>query len=161
NLKYDLQPREAAPDSPVRRWIESAAPDHVWIAASTMSADIDEDDLVIAAFRDLATLHPRLLLLLAPRKPERFGIVAQKLTHAGLSSPRRSALNGPLPLPCVLLLDSIGELSSLFSLATVVFMGGTLAQRGGHNILEPAFFARPVVIGPHMENFQDIADEFR
>ena len=61
----------------------------------------------------------------------------------------------------MLLLDTIGELSGLFSAADVVFMGGTLAQRGGHNILEPAFFAKPVVVGPHMENFQAIADQFR
>ena len=63
--------------------------------------------------------------------------------------------------PAVLLLDSIGELSGLFGLADVVFMGGTLAARGGHNILEPAFFGRPVICGPHMENFRDIAEEFR
>ena len=61
----------------------------------------------------------------------------------------------------MLLLDSIGELSGLFFLADVVFMGGTLAQRGGHNILEPAFFGRPVIAGPHMENFRAIAEEFR
>lgn len=61
----------------------------------------------------------------------------------------------------MLLLDSIGELSGLFAVADVVFMGGTLARRGGHNILEPAFFGKPVIIGPHMENFQAIADEFR
>jgi tetraacyldisaccharide 4'-kinase len=77
---------------------------------------------------------------------------------------RRSGLSpvGALPrLPAVLLLDSIGELGSLFPVADVVFMGGTLARRGGHNILEPAFAAKPVVVGPHMENFAEIAGAFR
>src|SRR6185295_11265621 len=104
---------------------------------------------------------PRLVLLLAPRKPERFDSVAAKLTQAGIRFVRRSAIQGPLQLPGAFLLDSIGELGGLFPLADVVFMGGTLAARGGHNILEPAFFARPIICGPHMENFREIANEFR
>src|SRR5438045_5436644 len=124
--------------------------------------DTDEDDAVIDAFRELAPRHRRLLLILAPRKPERFDLAAQKLADAGVPFVRRSALDAGDPaLPGVLLLDSIGELSSLFFLADLVFMGGTLARRGGHNILEPAFFARPIIIGPHMENFRAIAEEFR
>jgi tetraacyldisaccharide 4'-kinase len=101
-----------------------------------------------------------LLLLLAPRRPERFDAAAAKLTEAGIPFVRRSALETSVPLPGVLLLDSIGELSGLFPQADVVFMGGTLAARGGHNILEPAFFAQPIVCGPHMENFRQIAREF-
>ncbi len=66
-----------------------------------------------------------------------------------------------LALPCVVLLDSIGELASLFPLADVVFMGGTLARRGGHNVLEPAAVRRAIVTGPHLENFRAIAAEFR
>src|SRR5213078_772431 len=73
---------------------------------------------------------------------------------------RRTTM-GPDETPRVLLLDTIGELSALFAHADVVFMGGTLAHRGGHNILEPAFFAKPVIVGPHMENFQAIANDFR
>ena len=73
---------------------------------------------------------------------------------------RRTALK-PLALPGVLLLDTIGELAVLFERADVVFMGGTLAHRGGHNILEPAYFSKPVIVGPHMENFAAIAKEFR
>src|ERR1039458_2003442 len=97
---------------------------------------------------------------MAPRKPERFPVVVEKLGAAGIVYVRRQAL-GPGDAARVLLLDTIGELSSLFSLADVVFMGGTLARRGGHNILEPALFAKPVIMGPHMENFQAIAEEFR
>ncbi len=165
NLKYDFLPREADAASPVRRLIDSLRPAEVWIAASTMppasTGDVDEDDAVIAAFRELAPKHPRLLLILVPRKPERFDSAAAKLAAAGISFVRRSNLDAPLELPGALLLDSIGELSGLFPLADVVFMGGTLAARGGHNILEPAFFSRPVICGPHMENFRQIAEEFR
>ena len=165
NLKYDVVPRELDRESPLRRFVERLRAGQVWIAASTMpparAGDVDEDDAVIAAFRTLAEQHPRLLLILAPRKPERFGIVASKLTEAGVRHVRRSELAGPLQLPAVLLLDSIGELSGLFAMADVVFMGGTLAERGGHNILEPAFFSRPILCGPHMENFREIAGEFR
>src|SRR5204863_6668179 len=83
------------------------------------------------------------------------------LIGAGVRFVRRSELVAPLELPGVLLLDSIGELSGVFAFSDVVFMGGTLAARGGHNILEPAFFARAVICGPHMENFREIANEFR
>ena len=158
NLKYDVAPQPAESDSPARRFIESVRPAEVWVAASTMPPD--EDDVVLAAFHQLIQQHTRLLLVLAPRKPERFEEVAAKLAQAGVRFTRRSSLQDT-QLPAVLLLDSMGELSGLFPLADVVFMGGTLAARGGHNILEPAFFARPVVCGPHMENFREIAEEFR
>lgn len=165
NLKYDFVPLELDRGSPVRRFIERLQPAEVWIAASTMApaatGDVDEDDAAIAAFRELEKRHSRLALVLAPRKPERFGAVAAKLERAGIRFVRRSDLNVSLELPGVLLLDSIGELSGLFPMAHVVFMGGTLALRGGHNILEPALFARPVICGPHMENFSEIAREFR
>lgn len=166
NLKYDFTPREAPADSPVRKLLARLAPEGVWIAASTMppaaAGDVDEDDAVIAAFKQVAAGRPRLLLVLAPRKPERFDAAARKLEAAGIPFLRRSRMRpeDELPLPGVLLLDTIGELSGLFGLADVVFMGGTLAARGGHNILEPAFFARPVIVGPHMENFRDIAADF-
>ena len=167
NVKYDSQPRSAPPDSPVRQFIEHLAPAALWIAASTMppvvAGEEDEDQTVITAFQQLLVHHPRLLLLLAPRKPERFDLAAQLLVRAGLPFVRRSALthSETLPLPGVLLLDSIGELAGLFPLANVVFMGGSLVARGGHNILEPALFARPIVTGPHLENFADIAAAFR
>ena len=167
NLKYDFVARPPEPGSPVLGLLARVRPEKVWIAASTTApadpGDVDEDDAVVAAFAGLARRHPRLLLILAPRKPERFAEAARKLAAAGVASLRRSAL-GPadtLALPGALLLDTIGELSGLFSVADVVFMGGTLARRGGHNILEPALFAKAVVAGPHMENFQAIADEFR
>ena len=168
NFKYDFEARPAAADSPVAALVERAGAAKVWIAASTMppaaAGDVDEDDAVIAAFGELAARHNGLLLILAPRKPEGFETAAQKLETAGIGYLRRSALppgGAAVRLPGVLLLDTIGELSGLFPLADAVFMGGTLARRGGHNILEPALFARAVIAGPHMENFQAVADEFR
>ena len=104
------------------------------------------------------------MLILVPRKPERFDEAEQKLTQRrnSLRSPvAESMLDADLALPCVLLLDSIGELASLFPLADVVFMGGTLARRGGHNVLEPAACRKAIVTGPHLENFAAIAAEFR
>jgi tetraacyldisaccharide 4'-kinase len=167
NLKYDLTPPSAAPPKPVAELIASLQPRAVWIAASTMpgldSSDVDEDEVMISAFRKLSNRHPGLLLILVPRKPERFDSAARKLSDGDVSFLRRSELklDAELTLPGVLMLDTIGELAALFPLADVVFMGGTLARRGGHNILEPAICGRPVIIGPHMENFEAIAADFR
>jgi 3-deoxy-D-manno-octulosonic-acid transferase len=166
NLKYDFEPPGQVP-AEVDSFLDKTWPEAVWIAASTMppaeSGDPDEDDSVIAAFAGLAKRHSRLLLILAPRKPERFEAAAQKLERAGISFVRRTQIargNASVMLPGVLLLDTIGELAPLFERAHVVFMGGTLARRGGHNLLEPAYFGKPVVLGPHMENFAAIDTEF-
>jgi len=156
NLKYDFTPPAAV--------AAELGGYPIWIAASTAAAvepgDPDEDDVVIEVFKKISALYPRFLLILAPRRPERFPIVAVKLAQAGISFIRRSDASTNLSLPGVLLLDSIGELAGLFERATVVFMGGTLPRRGGHNILEPAYFGKPVIVGPHMENFAAIMEEF-
>jgi tetraacyldisaccharide 4'-kinase len=150
NIKYDFSPYDSS------AWLASFKGDaKLWIAASTTADDrVAEEDFVI----DAAIHMQGWKLVLAPRKPDRFDEVAHKLQRAGVTFSRRSRneLYGD-----ILLLDTIGELSGLFSLADAVFMGGTLAERGGHNILEPAYFAKPIVVGPHMENFREIADEFR
>jgi 3-deoxy-D-manno-octulosonic-acid transferase len=155
NLKYDFTPSALPADSPVLAFIEAHRERPLWIAAST-SADerIAEEEFVIAAQQRL----PEWRLIVAPRKPERFGNVAGLLEKSGLRWTRRSEFDNPQA--DVLLLDSIGELGALFRFATVVFMGGTLADRGGHNILEPAIFGKPVIVGPHMENFREIAEDF-
>ncbi len=167
NLKYDFDPRQVSVPEAVRGLLEGTAPKQVWIAASTMppaeTGDVDEDEVVVEAFRRLAAAYPKLLLMLVPRRPARFETAAAILGQAGVPFVKRSEI-GPetrLALPGVLLVDSIGELSGLFHLADVVFMGGTLARRGGHNILEPAAFARPILVGPHMENFPSIIEAFR
>ena len=156
NLKYDFQPRQQVP-AEIQQFLQRTAPEAIWIAASTMPPqtpeDPDEDDIVIETFLQLRLRFEKLLLILVPRRPERFDAAAAKLEAAGIPYARRSRLTGS-ETAGVLLLDSMGELSGLFSLADVVFMGGTFPHRGGHNILEPAFFAKPVVCGPHMENFR-------
>jgi 3-deoxy-D-manno-octulosonic-acid transferase len=156
NLKYDFTPVEAPQDSPVRAWLQRTE-GPLWIAASTTQDDrVAEEDAIIAAWRQL----PGWRLIVAPRKPERFAAVAGKLRAAGVSFALRSTLNDDDAVP-VLLLDTIGELNGLFAFADVVFMGGSLAERGGHNVLEPAFSAKPIVVGPHLENFREIASAFR
>jgi 3-deoxy-D-manno-octulosonic-acid transferase len=161
NLKYDFTPPSSGVAPTIAEFLDRTKPEKIWIAASTMppadSTDVDEDDAVLRAFAQVA--RPGLLLILAPRRPERFDVVAEKLKRAGVSFVRRTNLK-TLELPGVLLVDSIGDLAALFERADVVFMGGTLARRGGHNILEPAYFAKPVIVGPHMENFAAIAREF-
>jgi tetraacyldisaccharide 4'-kinase len=161
NLKYDFTPPTDGMALTIREFLEETKPTKIWIAASTMppadATDVDEDDVVLAAFKEVS--RPGLLLILAPRRPERFDLVAGKLKRAGILFVRRTDLR-PLALPGVMLVDSIGDLAALFEKADVVFMGGTLARRGGHNILEPAYFAKPVIVGPHMENFAAVAREF-
>jgi tetraacyldisaccharide 4'-kinase len=168
NLKYDFSPRQTTVPAEIREFLERAGPESIWIAASTMppvqDGDVDEDDAVLEAFREVARTNPQLLLILVPRKPERFETAAVKLEASGIPWARRSQLKlgaRLAKLPGVLLLDSIGEMAALFGLDSVVLMGGTLANRGGHNILEPAAFGRAVICGPHMENFPEIMQSFR
>lgn len=155
NLKYDFEPAGPPLNFPLGR--TRGRP--VWIAASTTADDrIAEEDAVL----DAQTQLPNWLLILAPRKPNRFEEVADKLTLRKIAFARRTQLNGTADIKeNVILLDTIGELAGLFPLADVVFMGGTLADRGGHNILEPAFFGKPIITGPHLENFREIAADFR
>jgi 3-deoxy-D-manno-octulosonic-acid transferase len=168
NLKYDFTPPSAGIAPTIAEFLRRTKPAQpglfkIWIAASTMPpadpSDVDEDDEVLRAFAQVAPTHPGLLLALAPRRPERFDVVAEKLKKAGVNFVLRTKL-APLQLPGVMLVDSIGDLAAMFECADVVFMGGTLARRGGHNILEPAYFGKPVIVGPHMENFAAIAKEF-
>jgi 3-deoxy-D-manno-octulosonic-acid transferase len=101
------------------------------------------------------------LLVLAPRRPERFDEVERLCRQEGLSTVRRTDLSiDTEPREDAVVLDTIGELAEVYQIATVVFVGGSLVSAGGHNILEPALFGKPVVVGPHMENFAEIADVF-
>jgi tetraacyldisaccharide 4'-kinase len=167
NLKYDTAATPPAPASDIAALLQRLEPKDVWIAASTMPGfdadDIDEDDVVIASFEELRRVRTGLLLILAPRRPERFGLVGERLAARGIPHLLRSRLkaNSTMALPGVFLLDTIGELAGLFALADIVFMGGTLARRGGHNLLEPSVLAKPIVSGPHLENFTEMAVDFR
>ena len=166
NLKYDFDTDAARIAPVVRELVERLRPATVLIAASTIpperEGDRDEDDLVIYTFLKLRGRFPRMLLLWAPRKPERFDAAAARLEASGIAFLRRSLLSSEssMELPGVLLVDTVGELAGLFRLGNAVFMGGTFPHRGGHNPLEPAAFGVPIVAGPHMENFAEIADDF-
>ena len=125
------------------------------VAGSTHAG---EEEPLLAAFRRLNA--PGARLLLAPRHPDRFEAVAALARDAGFRVARRSAPGAGDGEAEVLLLDSIGELAAAYSLATAVFVGGSLVPVGGHNILEPAACARPILVGWHMHNFREITAEF-
>ena len=130
----------------------------VFMAASTLKG---EEGAVLSAFAAIRRAHPNALLVMAPRKPERFGEAESLARAEGFRVARRTELPVDAePRADVVVLDTIGELAHLFQVATVVFVGGSLVDQGGHNILEPAVHGKPIVFGPHMENFAEIADAF-
>ena len=135
------------------------APDRpVVIAASTLKG---EEEPVLEAFQRIRATMTKALLIIAPRKPERFDEVERLARRAGWNVARRSELRVDAePRHDVVVLDTIGELAQLYQVATVVFVGGSLVDAGGHNILEPAVFGKPIVFGPHMQNFAEIARTF-
>jgi 3-deoxy-D-manno-octulosonic-acid transferase len=165
NLKYDLgDPAE----SPLSEWLAGElARNHrqpVLVAGSVMA---NEEIHVLRAFAEVEREFPRALLILAPRKPDRFDEAARIIGESRREPVRRSnlKLNGTgsteLSAPgSVLLLDSMGELASLYRLADAVFVGGSLVPSGGHNILEPAAFSKVPVYGPSMDNFHEMAAKF-
>lgn len=129
----------------------------VFIAGSTHRG---EETLVLDAFEALVPHHPGLLLILAPRHPERFDEVTELLQRRGVAFVRKTRLTPAAPPPpcSVILLDTIGELAKTYSIGTIIFIGGSLVPGvGGHNVLEPAAFQKPVLFGRHMENFTEIA----
>lgn len=173
NLKYEAPEPAAEPVlERALRTIANGRP--VLVAGSTMAG---EEESVLGAFAQTGR-GATALLVLAPRHPERAEEVARLLDAGGWSWRRRSALDagpqGQRPLlpgassgadPAqgavdVLLLDSVGELASLYRLAAGCFVGGTLVAKGGHNPLEPARFGRAIAAGPSMENFRDMAAQF-
>jgi 3-deoxy-D-manno-octulosonic-acid transferase len=129
----------------------------VWIAASTHAG---EDEIVLDAHRAVRERFPEVLLLLAPRHPERFNSVARLASTRGFRTGLRTEQRTGAALPAdteVLVCDTMGELQLLYGAADVAFVGGSLVPTGGHNLLEPAAAAIPVVFGPHMFNFDEIA----
>jgi 3-deoxy-D-manno-octulosonic-acid transferase len=163
SLKFDSLELPAAtahgkPRDRVLRCFRVAPSRTVLVAGSTMKG---EETAVLGAFARIKATIPHALAVLAPRQPERFGEVERLARDAGFVTVRRTDL--PIdaePRADVVVLDSIGELAQLYQLATAVFVGGSLADHGGHNILEPAIFGKPIVFGPHMHNFKEIADAF-
>jgi len=127
----------------------------VWIAASTHPG---EDEPVLAAHKALLETAPQTLLVLVPRHPERFDSVAQLVRQQGLGLARRSKQEAIAADTQVYLADTMGELLMLFGVADVAFVGGSLVPVGGHNLLEPAGWGKPVLTGPHLHNFTAISN---
>lgn len=161
NLKFDLiPPEQPAFLAMLRGRLQAAGISRVLVAGSTMEG---EEEAVLAAFRRAIAPDCAALLVLAPRHPQRFERVAELLASSGLPWQRRSRLevDGAALAPGgVLLLDSLGELASTYQVASLAFVGGSLAPHGGHNLLEPAYWGVATAFGPHMENFAAIAEQF-
>ncbi len=155
NLKFDVElPRALlAEASALRDQWGRARP--VWIAASTHRG---EERKVLAAFRALAERYPKLLLVLVPRHPERFGAVARLCRRRGFKVALRSRTPAALPLGTeVLVGDTMGELQRLYAAADVAFIGGSLVAHGGQNLLEACAVDVPVIFGPYMFHFEEIS----
>ncbi|QHC99244.1 3-deoxy-D-manno-octulosonic acid transferase [Pseudomonas sp. S04] len=155
SIKFDLSidPTLLQRASDLReQWQASQRP--VWIAASTHEG---EDEVVLAAHRQLLASHPDALLILVPRHPERFNSVFELCQQQGFNTVRRSSGAPVSADTAVLLGDTMGELLFLYALADSAFVGGSLVPNGGHNLLEPAALAKPVLSGPHLFNFLEIA----
>lgn len=157
SLKFDAaDPAPPGPDLAERL----AGPRPLWVAGSTVPG---EEESVLEAFAAVRAAVPGAGLLLAPRHPERAPAVEALVRGAGFECLLRSQLapGGWRSPDQVVILDTLGELAGLYALAEAVFVGGSLVPKGGHNVLEAAAGARPVIVGPHMENFQQIAEVFR
>ena len=166
NLKFDL-PVPVVGTGTVRRRI-GLTTEPLFVAGST---DTGEESSILEAFRILRAAEPRVRLLIAPRHPERFAATGTLLRAAGLRVATWSALEAgtsaapgdpgagaPQPPWDAMLIDAIGVLPRLYAAADVVFVGGSLTRRGGQNLLEPASLGRPVLFGPHVDNFRAVAD---
>ena len=167
NLKYDydLPPAEEklAAVSLARRLLQRSPEDPIWVCGSTREG---EEELLLETYVQLRQDFPQLRLLMAPRHLRRSEVIEGLLQEHALPYAKRSDFDQLsqeelLRQECdVLILDSIGELPFFYELGEVIFVGGSLVATGGHNIIEAAYFGRPVLVGPHMENFREIADTF-
>jgi 3-deoxy-D-manno-octulosonic-acid transferase len=161
NLKFDVR---AAEESEATRLLRKLSGDlRLIVAGSTLE---DEEAALLAAWPQLLQANPQLAMVLAVRHPERFSAVALLLDQSGVQWSRRldwrampEADIPPLKPGQIVLLDTIGELASVYSLASVAFVGGSLIPAGGHNPLEPAQFGLPIVMGPHYNNFRAITED--
>lgn len=159
SIKFDLRVDPHLPEQARQlreQWQADGRP--VWIAASTHAG---EDESVLAAHRQLLASHPQALLILVPRHPERFDSVYQLCEQQGFATVRRSSGQPVTAQTSVLLGDTMGELLFLYALADCAFVGGSLVPNGGHNLLEPAALGKPVLSGPHLFNFLEIAAMLR
>jgi 3-deoxy-D-manno-octulosonic-acid transferase len=158
NLKYDVRPpRSTGLVEQLRAQLPGGA--KVLVAGSTLE---DEERVLLEAWPAICARTQNAVMVLAPRHPERFARVAELARERKALLVERSSWRGePLAAGSVFLLDSIGELGSVYGLASLAFVGGSLVPAGGHNPLEPARFAVPVLMGPHSENFRDAVELLR
>jgi len=160
NLKFDVSPPESGASTLSSLLLAEKGAGAAWIVAG--STHDGEETQLLRAFLSARERNPSIRLLLAPRHPERFDAVEAMLHREGVSMVRRTAIpEGARDLPgTVLLLDTVGELSGAYEAADLAFVGGSLVPKGGHNVLEPSWHGVPTIVGPHMENFREIADAF-
>ncbi len=158
NVKYDAIPEgDSRPDPELAALFGIDPTDWLWVGGSTHAP---EERVLAETHRALKARHPRLRLILVPRHPERAGEVARALAGLGLDVRRRSEIvaGSPPPRDAVILVDTIGELGRIYTLAQAVFIGGSLIPHGGQNMLEPAALGRAVLFGPHVHNFRDAVE---
>jgi 3-deoxy-D-manno-octulosonic-acid transferase len=157
NLKFDIRPHAAAKlVEELRAAIAKDAP--VVVCGSTAEG---EEEVLLQAFQQVQQKFPAAVMMLAPRHPERFAKVADLIASQGIPFVRRSTWKPPNPLSSAMfLLDSVGELASVYALADIAFVGGSLVPVGGHNILEPAEYGAAIIVGPHTFNFREIVGIF-
>lgn len=156
SLKFDISvtPELAARAVTLRR--QWASRRQVWIATSTHEG---EEAIILAAHRELLARFPELILILVPRHPERFPTAQSLVDSMGFTYSLRSSGEMPSLNTQVVIGDTMGELMLLYGIADLAFVGGSLIERGGHNPLEPAAHALPVLMGPHTFNFKDICQK--
>ena len=159
NLKYDVSMANAGSIATFQdAFGRHAGPRMAWIAASTHP---EEELPVTLAHRRLRRRWPDLLLLWAPRHPERFRPVVERLRSAGFRTGTRGEERWPSVEDAAFVIDTLGELQAFFNVADVAFVGGSLQDIGGHNLLEPAAAGVPIITGPHLHNFAEIASQLR
>ncbi len=156
NVKFDISVNQSVKDKQkeLATFINDERP--VWVVASTHQGD---EVIALNAFSTLLETHPELLLVIVPRHPERFNDVATLCTNKGYTVTQRSKKEQVNKDKQIWLLDSLGELLPTCALASVVTMGGSFSNIGGHNPLEPALFKKPVVVGPNMSNFVEVMQQ--
>ena len=159
NMKFDQKISDLTHEEKVKRLEEfNLRPgNEIMIAGSTHAG---EEAIVLDVFQQLLKEKPRLLLILAPRHPERCQEVERMVRERGFTLIRRTQITKHDSSQCaqVILLDTIGDLSLTYGIGDIIFVGGSLVNIGGHNILEPLVYGKPVVFGPYMQNFSEIAE---
>ncbi|MEI6832111.1 MAG: 3-deoxy-D-manno-octulosonic acid transferase [Candidatus Omnitrophota bacterium] len=162
NLKFDINLNAGLElnASAYRQKLMLNAEDKLWVCGSTHAG---EEKFILEAYKELLLVHPKLKLLLAPRHPERSKDIAavassmkfMPIFTSSISEASPTCIDNP-----VFILDTIGQLFNYYACADIVFVGGSLIKKGGHNILEPASLKKPIIFGPYMFNFRDITDLF-